>query len=519
MASAIVLSKFPPSTYAVDEDISASENVTQVLSSVDDPELKLPKRSSLVIILLANALLQISFFIIVSSSNEYALHLGGTSTFSGVVIGIPTVFSGLTLIPLMKYDRGGYGLALNISCAASISGMVLYACAYKANWLYLILLGRITSGVGFAMWMYCKRFCSDPRIVGIRRRTTLASWLMVGNGVGMGLGPLFGGIFYRYVGFGKGTGNVWNGFTSPAWVLAGLWAVYWVAVRIWFDDVIEKPSIESDPENIELEDKTPVQLMDNTSNDDPVNASGTSFRHHVRPSPSSSNMPSRSPSPPTEHSGKLELGQWASVVCICWFAMASFFILGAWEANIPVYGSVDPHLNFTPFSAGNFLGIGALACFPFFVLNVFLARRVQDRYTLMFGAGLGGAALIVFLVLVSLDKTASGGSSNWISSQIGVGTAPAFFICWFAVALGFNVASTVTMSLLSKQLPPTVKWNGMSSVMVQYSNYLGRVTGAVWGGAGVSVGMSRYVGLEIAITGIGMALASSVWKHLKAKTG
>ncbi|KAJ3845149.1 major facilitator superfamily domain-containing protein [Lentinula raphanica] len=526
MVAAVVQTKFQtaPSVTALDEN---ADNDQRTLNSEEDsdPELKLPKRSSLVIILLANALLQISFFIIVSSSNEYALHLGGTSTFSGVVIGIPTVFSGLTLIPLMKYDRGGYGLALNICCAASISGMVLYGSAYKANWLYLILLGRITSGMGFAMWMYCKRFCSDPRIVGIRRRTLLASWLMVGNGVGMGLGPLLGGIFYKYVGFGKGTGNVWNGFTSPAWVLAGVWAVYWVAVQIWFEDVplIEDSNTENSPENIELVEKGPVQLMEDRSSEDPVNASGTSYRHHTHPSPPSppslSTVPPRSPTPSNVHNDRLELGQWASVICICWFAMASFFILGAWEANIPVYGSVNPHLNFTPFAAGNFLAIGALACFPFFIINVFLVRRVQDRYTLMFGASLGGAALVIFLVLLSLDKTASGGSNNWVSSQIGVGSAPAFFICWFAVALGFNIASTVTMSLLSKQLPATVRWNGMSSVMVQYSNYLGRVTGAVWGGAGVSVGMTRYVGLEIAITGIGVALASLVWKHLKAKTG
>ncbi len=49
---------------------------------------------------------QISFFIIVSSSNEYAKYLGGDSTFSGIVIGIPTVFSGLALLPMMKFDHG-----------------------------------------------------------------------------------------------------------------------------------------------------------------------------------------------------------------------------------------------------------------------------------------------------------------------------------------------------------------------------------------------------------------------------
>lgn len=49
---------------------------------------------------------QISFFIIVSSSNLYAEHLGGTATFSGVVIGIPTLFSGICLIPLVRIDQG-----------------------------------------------------------------------------------------------------------------------------------------------------------------------------------------------------------------------------------------------------------------------------------------------------------------------------------------------------------------------------------------------------------------------------
>lgn len=50
--------------------------------------------------------LQVSFFIVVSSSNAYAHYLGGTSTFSGLVIGIPTVFSGIALLPLLKFDQG-----------------------------------------------------------------------------------------------------------------------------------------------------------------------------------------------------------------------------------------------------------------------------------------------------------------------------------------------------------------------------------------------------------------------------
>lgn len=54
----------------------------------------------------ALTIVQVSFFIVVSSSNEYALHLGGSSMFSGIVIGIPTVSSGLAILLLLKYDKG-----------------------------------------------------------------------------------------------------------------------------------------------------------------------------------------------------------------------------------------------------------------------------------------------------------------------------------------------------------------------------------------------------------------------------
>lgn len=53
-------------------------------------------------------------------------------------------------------------------------GNIIYGLAYRSNFLYLILIGRIVAGFGFIAFMYSKRYCSDHRIVGIRRRTTLA---------------------------------------------------------------------------------------------------------------------------------------------------------------------------------------------------------------------------------------------------------------------------------------------------------------------------------------------------------
>ncbi|THU88223.1 MFS general substrate transporter [Dendrothele bispora CBS 962.96] len=561
-----------------------------------DPELILPKTSSLIIILLANMFMQISFFIVVASSNAYAQHLGGTATFSGVVIGIPTVFSGITLIPLsmLKWDRGGYKIPLHLCCFTLLFGHVLYSLAYRANFLYLILIGRCVNGIGFSMWMYCKRYCSDPRIVGLRRRTTLASWLVVGNGVGMGIGPLLGGLFYRYIGFGNSglTGSIWNGYTSPTWVMAGIWALYWASCFIWFEDVPKNGHVSSPPQHgVEIKERqftTTAVSVTPPSTSDPVS------RHGIPPVSNAPKIQVPSSSPDEE---PLPRSHYPVIFCMCWFAMTCFFILGAWEANLPVYTSaeVNPSFSFSPFIAGGFLSVGALICFPFFVLNIFVARRVQDRWILAGGTFLGASALIILLVLLGLNKTAVGGTSTFNTRSVGndnstllslgtelfsaspnlyttltnirsssgsgsfnssilletetdlggsvrafgLTTAPVLFVAWFLVALGFNIASTVTMSLLSKQLPSTQKWNGISSLMIQYSNYLGRVTGAVWGGYGGGIGslgsstgtttmltadvvrkaMMGYVGLELALVGVGGVLCGCLWRQLKAKTG
>lgn len=179
--------------------------------------------------------------------------------------------------------------------------------------------------------------------------------------------------------------------------------------------------------------------------------------------------------------------------------MACFFNLGAWEANIPVFTGAA--LNYSPFAAGNLIALGGVCTFPFLIANVLFARRYQDRLTLAVGTSVGTAGLFIMLAILK-TKT----------FNFGV-----VFISWFLVALGFNLASTVTLSLLSKQLPG--KWNQRMSMMIQYSNYTGRLTGAIWGGAEVHVGMMPYVCMQIGIVAVGFVMFSTLWRNLKAKTG
>ena len=244
--------------------------------------------------------------------------------------------------------------------------------------------------------------------------------------------------------------------------MAAFWVAFWICVRLWFQDA---PRLE--PKPIEL--RTP-----------------DSAASELPPAPS------------------ISKAQWGVGVTMCWFAMTCFFILGAWESNIPVFTSSDAPANpfhYSPFAAGNMIALGGACTIPFLLVNLWYARRVQDRHTLAAGVAIGLSGLLVAMGILASRKVNFG----------------SFFVAWFLVALGFNIATTATLSLLSKQLPG--EWNSRISLCIQCSNYTGRVTGAVWGGAGVKVGMLSYIGCQIAFVGIGGVMFLTLWRSLKAKTG
>ena len=358
-------------------------------------------------------------------------------------------------------------MALHISCASCIIGHILYSLAYSVGYLYLILMGRIVNGFAFAMLMYCKRYCSDPRIVGIQRRTTLAAFLIMGQGLGMTASPFFGGLLYK-VGFRN---KIFNGYTSPGWIMACVWCIFWICVIVWYEDVPRDQAFLPSPP-----------------------PDSKSMADHQQSSEKA--VVFSSPEPFT-----LTTRRVAVIVCMCWLAMTYFFVLGAWESNIPVFGSYAKQLHWSPFAAGNFIALGGAAAFPFLVLNIYLARRIEDRRMMAFGTSLGLIALFIFLALLETDNVNYGG----------------IFVCWWAVVLGFNTAFTVPVSLLSKQFPPS--WNNKTSIMVQCSTYIGRVSGAILGGSGVRIGMRAYISVEIALAGIGTLLYIVLWHELKTKRG
>jgi MFS family permease len=310
------------------------------------------------------------------------------------------------------------------------------------------------TGVAFTFFMYAKKYCSDPRIVGIRRRTTLATYLVVGQGAGLSLGPFLGGALYK-IGFGpNGDRLVFNGFTSPGWLMAAIWLLFWGAATLFFEDVQEStPTTRSfHSSGIELQSPQP------------------------QPQESPTDLPSPQLSRPISFSQDIDereefvfgQSQWGVVITMCWFAMTCFFILGSWEANIPVFAaSSESSLGYSPFKSGNLIAIGGAMTFPLLLANIFVGKRVQDRMTLAVGSLIGMVGLIMFEALLVKSSKAI--------------TFATLLVSWTLVALGFNLSTTCTLSLLSKKLPG--EWNARVSTIIQCSNYMVRGVTAVYSGS------------------------------------
>ena len=302
-------------------------------------------------------------------------------------------------------------------------------------------------GVSFTFFMYAKKYCSDPRIVGIRRRTTLAASLVVGQGIGLSLGPFLGGALYR-IGFGPGGDRlVFNGFTSPGWLMSAVWLLFWGAVTLFFEDVQDvTPEVSSPhPSGIELQLSPPQPRGELTNTSSAQLPDPASLSRHIN----------------EVEEFVLEPSHWGVIVTMSWFAMTCFFILGSWEANIPIFAaSSDSSLGYSPFKSGNLIAIGGAITFPLLLANLFVGRRLQDRMTLAVGSFIGLAGLILFEVLL-------------VKSAKGI-TFATLLVSWMLVALGFNLSTTCTLSLLSKKLPG--EWNGRMSAVIQCSNYMVRAT-------------------------------------------
>lgn len=199
---------------------------------------------------------------------------------------------------------------------------------------------------------------------------------------------------------------VFNGYTSPAWIMAIIWAAFWVIIYIYFEDIPKPPlacSLAIEPSNLTTSPVEPnadpfenAAVASKTSSTLSINAQTTDVERSAEPSFASE----------LEESFCMTPSQWGVTATMCWFAMTCFFTLGAWEASIPVY--TGQALNYSPFAAGNLIALGGICTFPFLIANILFARRFQDHLTLAPGTVLGAAGEFIMLAVLKAYSASYG---------------------------------------------------------------------------------------------------------------
>lgn len=464
-------------------DRSASPALKQPLYPVVAPD-HVPPISQSAIVLLLNFLLNMTFFIIVPTSAAYANALGASTWFSGLTIGISTLIAGLFLIPFSRRYNRVYRFPILFSSVCILVGEIVYALAGAADTAWLMFVGRVILGAGFVSWMYVKKYMTDAAVVGAGKRTMMSACLVVTQLAGMSVGPFVGGVMSKRIRPMTNEHRLWNGFTASGWLMAGIFAVFFaVAWAVFRDPVTPLTRFE-------------VEL---TARDAPIQ--GDKEENSMQEAAPTLRMMLRD----------LDSTQKFSVMTMCWFSMVNFLVLGAWEANIPLFGHLRFH--WTEYNAGNVIALGGLATMPILFGLVFAAKHLQDRFILAAGLLFGLLGLSLHLGSLESPATSAAGKLGMLRS-LDFGN---FFTSWFLVALGYNMLTTVTLSLLSKQVP--AKYNGLTSTVIQLSNYTGRISGALWGSTIYQVGQFSIISLELAVTLIGACLIGFMWRKMDVQRG
>ncbi|KAJ6545761.1 hypothetical protein B0H19DRAFT_1267125 [Mycena capillaripes] len=73
---------------------------------------------------------------------------------------------------------------------------------------------------------------------------------------------------------------------------------------------------------------------------------------------------------PVEEYGIWQLSeqQWGVIISMRWSSMSCFFVLGAWDSNIPIFTAAA--FNYTPYAAGSFIALGGIATLPFLLASI-----------------------------------------------------------------------------------------------------------------------------------------------------
>lgn len=201
---------------------------------------------------LANTFLyMVNTYIIVPTADDYSTSLGAAPTVCGIVIGAMAVAQLFSSVYFSAWSNRSYFRPLVFSSIVLFLGNILYALAYDAHSIWILLIGRLFCGLGSARAVN-RRYISD--CVPLKIRMQASAGFVSASALGMACGPALAGILQINFKIHKVT---FNQNTLPGWVMAIAWLVYLVWLWITFKE----------PSHFVEEDHTPQQSnnVDNSS--------------------------------------------------------------------------------------------------------------------------------------------------------------------------------------------------------------------------------------------------------------
>ncbi|WVZ13874.1 hypothetical protein V8G54_011440 [Vigna mungo] len=223
--------------------IMQEELPSPIEEHVDDQRYNL---MSLLLNLANTFLYMVNTYIIVPTADDYSMSLGAAPTVCGIVIGAMAVAQVFSSVYFSAWSNKSYFRPLVFSSIVLFLGNIMYALAYDASSIWILLIGRLLCGFGSARAVN-RRYISD--CVPLKIRMKASAGFVSASALGMACGPALAGILQINFKIHKVT---FNQNTLPGWVMAVAWLVYLVWLWITFKE----------PSHAAEEDHTPHQSND-----------------------------------------------------------------------------------------------------------------------------------------------------------------------------------------------------------------------------------------------------------------
>merc|ERR1711977_235352 len=226
----------PAGTFNLSTTTKRRANLRQITedgnegSSTDfDEDNKMPSKVAIAVLMLHCFIIAVSFNIIIPTSRQYAESLGASDGFSGLTVGV-VGFAAALAIPLYRYlVRRSYAGCLYFLVAMMQIGGVMYSLAQLAKTMWVMLAGRIFTGIGggyYPLAQYVAEY------VGKNHRSNVQSLLGIARSFGLAMGPILAAILV-YVDFDIGELQIIKE-TNAGWTVALLCTVHGILIFWYF---------------------------------------------------------------------------------------------------------------------------------------------------------------------------------------------------------------------------------------------------------------------------------------------